>query len=96
MALPKNERDKMRAKSGRPKGDRVTRSMVFRADVRLLERLAALSGKSGISQSQLVCNFVDVGLDWAESPAGVAAFQLRQVFDKFKEQAYGADLLVSA
>jgi hypothetical protein len=78
----------MKAKSGRPKGDRVTQVTAVRLEVGVLSRLRTLSKETGIPQNQLMCNFIGLGLELAESPAGKAAFELRRWADALREQIY--------
>ena len=78
---------------GRPRGDRVTRAMGIRIEESVLSRLATLSKETGISQNQLVINFIELGLDLAASPAGKAAFLLRAWIDALREPLYACEVL---
>lgn len=85
-----------RKKIGRPKGDRVTRAMGVRIEVGLHDRLIALSKETGIPQNQLLCNFLEIGLDLAESPPGRATFQFLRWGDRLKELFHDRCLSESA
>lgn len=77
----------MKRSVGRPKGEREFFIIAARVPAETAERLKTLSEKYRIPQSQLVCNFVEVGLDLAESPPGQAAFKLLGWSERLKEVA---------
>jgi chemotaxis protein histidine kinase CheA len=95
--LPQKERreKQMRKKteSKVSEGDKETRAMGIRVQAVLLDRLHALSRETGISQNQLVVNFLELGLDLADSPVGKAAFELRAWVGALREPLYECSVL---
>lgn len=78
----------MKGKRGRPRTEKVYRETNVRCDPALLDRVKALSDKTGISQNQLMINFIEIGLDLAECPAGSAAFRFRAWADEWRAIFY--------